>query len=176
MFLVKLQQVKYQTFQVQVKQLKNIIMNDKYYTPEIEEFHIWFEFEYLPQRGNWILEISGDKWIKETFTGSCGCDGESEVHEIHRAIETKKCRVKYLDREDIERSFEGDKHFVYSSQTEGGFDYFQNNQKDKLFYHPIMNRCVIELWDKERQSNYVAFLGVIKNKSELKRILKQIGI
>lgn len=144
---------------------------NKFYVPEIEEFHIGFEFEYLPHRRNWVLELSGDKWIKETFSGSCGIDGESEVYEITSMIEDKHCRVKHLDREDIESlGWEHQRQGTYTRKEEDLHFYFLKTLSSEFGDNKIEIRCA------HPSLQYGNFLGECKNKSELKRVLKQLGI
>ena len=69
-----------------------IIMKNKYYTPEIEEFHVGFEYEtsYLQACGTWSREV-----LEEDYVGY--------FHSIYSgdAVPTE-FRVKYLDKDDIE--------------------------------------------------------------------------
>ena len=138
-------------------------MVKKYYAPEIEEFHIGFEFEYFPVRGNWLLESSGKNWIEESFSASCGQDGESEINEIETSIKYNNVRVKHLDREDIESLgwFHDEDRYQFSYFSNGhDMDLILDNEKGGL----SVDHDVSTL-----------FQGKIKNKSELKRLLKQLG-
>jgi hypothetical protein len=85
------------------------------------------------------------------------------LHKIPEDI--KKYRVKYLDQEDIESLGET----VYKD----GKIYFSNNELPPLAitFSGDDNSIIIE----GIISKCVLFIGKIKNKSELKRILKQIG-
>ena len=61
-------------------------MKDKYYTPEIEEFHVGFEYE---------VNYGKDRWVKE------GLHYAPQVVTLpYKNLEN--IRVKHLDREDIE--------------------------------------------------------------------------
>ena len=121
----------------------------KYYTPELEEFHVGFEYEHEddPRIGTWKKEIVDEntnlKWFKED------CDVEH--------------RVKCLDKEDIESL--GFEYGEYSKARSGGETFeLHNRYSDVWTIHAIGS-------DYREQ----IFKGVIKNKSELKRILKQVG-
>lgn len=126
----------------------------KHYVPEIEEFYVGFEFE-ISEKG---------KWIKE----SIGLYDLSWVSETPYLLETKQIRVKHLDREDIESlGFE---------LNGGSGNLVQYNLGTYLLYE-IKNTNSIgikEIIDFNVVENL--FYGKIKNKSELKRILTQIGV
>ncbi len=124
----------------------------KYYTPTIEEFHVGFEYQSL-----WGLEGINEEWHDEVY---------SEKDCVNNLCGT--LRVKHLDREDIESlGFECTNDHI-------GFLTFKKQG------------CIIELAPKNpneapvvritRDSSSSKFEGTIKNKSELKRILKQLGI
>ena len=67
----------------------------KYYTPEIEEFHVGFEFEMDDTWGGWKKLVLTDEMLKGNVMIGLG-SGNERVPYYH------KTRVKYLDREDIE--------------------------------------------------------------------------
>ena len=136
------------------KKNKQIIrsMENKYYTPTIEEFHVGFEYEeHLKNNGKWDWE----KQVVETVY-------PFDYYEDLLQPETLAIRVKYLDREDIESL-----GFVKWPDDDiydlGEFQLHTNNYTDPL---------MIAIYDGN--SEY-CFVGKIKNKSELKRVLKQIG-
>lgn len=134
----------------------------KYYTPEIEEFHVGFECEFKNS-------MQSNKWEKEV----CNVDTmsiayDSFEHEDYKGEFANIFRVKYLDREDIESlglklwQIPGDsfdwEFYLDSEKGEslGKVTFNDNNTIDELeLFGTIFN---------------------IKNKSELKRILKQLGI
>ena len=154
-------------------------MDSKYYTPSIEEFHIGFEYEYR----------NGDKWEKDilskfseemtpdTFVAGfiiasmfCNIDG-TLTEEGKSSI-----RVKYLDKEDIESL---------------GWEYVEDRGMSEnygyTFNKPIQYLSGGDAWYKLRYwfTNHRVrieplggpiFDGTIKNKSELKILLKQLGI
>jgi hypothetical protein len=107
-------------------------MTDKYYTPEISEFHVGFEYEYV--------------------------------------------RVKHLDREDIEslgwvqNEFKGTiikNEFVLKNKP-----YKRIGDNIKL-YHYSGGDIHISCTYSELMT---LFRGTLKNKSELKRLMVQLGI
>jgi hypothetical protein len=133
---------------------------DKYYTPELEEFHWKFEYESTMAMG-----IDTKKFYRKTL-------GTADLCEIYGEIANKTIRVKYLDRQDIEEcGFEydapGNFHkddlvlLYFNQETKSrGFCLFINdygNNPDGLLYTPIIS-------------------ANIKNKSELKKLLEQLNI
>ena len=147
-------------------------MNSKYYTPTIDEFHV--EFEYERNIGS---STEHEKWKKiDDFSNAY----EYEDDPLYGVIKDLRCeniRVKYLDKEDIETC---------------GFTFYHKNDKSYwggtchtyiigndvgnvfLYYIPDKNKVVIrqELEQGENQ----LFEGIVKNKSELKKLIKQLGI
>jgi len=124
-------------------------MENKYYTPTIEEFHVGATFEYL-RNGTWYEDITNDLF---------------ECHDIWKDHEAERhpVRVKYLDREDIEEcgfKFDWGNENQYESN---GWALYPDNYTDKR----------IEIWSPH--TSEIVFCGTIKNKSELKRVLKMIG-
>ena len=63
-------------------------MENKYYTPSIEEFHVGFEYE-------WKCSGTHTDWIKSV------CNTSMHPLDID-CIRVNNYRVKYLDKEDIE--------------------------------------------------------------------------
>lgn len=134
-------------------------MENKYYTPSIEEFHVGFEFEAI----NTVSNLPNkDKW--ESFEMGLGL-GEQWTR-IENYINSNLIRVKFLDKEDIESL-----GFVIDPSGERYFelDDYQLN----LDIHPVYNVTIFT--DKYGDTRMV-FQGTIKNKSELKQILKMIGV
>ena len=128
-------------------------MKDKYYTPSIEEFHVGLEYQSM-----WGLKGINEEWHDEVY---------SEKDSVSDLLET--LRVKYLDSDDIEEC-----DFI---QTDPNF-YILNRDGAYLLYLQMADdsRCVIGLINKKDSGDWNRlFVGTIKNKSELKRTLKQIG-
>jgi len=144
---------------------------NKYYTPEIEEFYVGFEYERFIPKSNSTEE---ECWEKLSMSINY-----LSLEELDNEIIEKEIRVKYLDKEDIE-SF-GFKH-------EGGKliknykDYFiykvDNHKQYNLSYtypNKILRIDIEDLNMFEESMNYL-FQGTIKNKSEFKKLLKQLNI
>ena len=141
-------------------------MNNLYYTPTIEEFYFGFEFEVLNTKDKlFIPTIDENVWVlvKSEF-GVLG-----DLSNIHKLILDKQVRVRSLTETDV---------------LDIGFElnYKEKNNPNKMFFlgkHSLIrnhnNWCIITVRNDERQEDYTAYVGHIKNKSELKRILKQVG-
>ena len=129
------------------------MIKEKYYTPTIEEFHPNFEFEY---------KTLGDIWEKEKYPfGTVWSSADDVVG--------GNIRVKHLDREDIEG--EGYVHSraecLYKRQLSKGYLL--------LLHIPKYNHVTIAYQGGKSFDKHIKFTGTIKNKSELKKILKMIS-
>lgn len=137
---------------------------NKYYTPEIEEFHVGFEF--CDRHSNYPEEEKN--WIKRDYT----LRAEYELDNISGRITEGLIRVKYLDREDIESLgwVNGEIYGMgcYLRPDENGKAIIDGYQ---LVFHSWK---YIEIY--QESTSDVKFSGTIKNKSELKKLLKRIGI
>ncbi len=122
----------------------------------------------------WIKQnVYQDPYIERTLNGR-------NPHNHPPAI-----RVKYLDREDIEScgwefvTNRGDylkkKHDHMMLYKKGG-ESKDGYQKESLVIDHSNHRCIITMWEEVTGENYEAFIGYIKNKSELLQIMKMIGI
>ena len=124
---------------------------DKYYIPTLEEFHVGFEYEvYVPQK---------DIWSKEIFYLNTSHINLVKYVNLQDVF-TIPIRVKYLDEEDIE-SFGFVKYNIKNITV-----YIRTNINLYWFNDSYLS---IDKGDTQY------FRGNIKNKSELKRILTQIG-
>lgn len=144
----------------------------KYYVPSDLEFCIGFEYEC--SRG--VKGIPDEHWMKYTFPNvpHIGVDwGTENPFSIVSRIKFK--RVKYLDSKDIESL--GFKLIFSDIGIEywklGNFElrtdvdlgaYIDSDNLYSIFYNPY-----------GKQYNCM-FSGIIKNKSELKQVLKMIGV
>lgn len=133
--------------------------NTKYYTPDIEEFHVGFEFE---------REILDDDfnhlgWGKETVTIDTNLRNVKKWSNYQRA--------KYLDREDIESE-----DWELDSCVE----------KECFYIHKSSNleNGTIRLVFREKEGSIEincdkfgeCFYGILKNKSELQKLMVQLNI
>ncbi len=145
--------------------MKTIGDMSKYYTPEIEEFFVGFEYEskYLPK---------DEKFYKAEF----------EEGSICKMSKDSEYRVKHLDREDIE-SLGG----KIIKVRDGGFNaqiYTSDYSFLDITYDSDTHKIYIEGFYQtkmvakktEGYDSHTIFQGIIKNKSEFKKLLKQLNI
>jgi hypothetical protein len=125
---------------------------NKYYTPEIEEFHVGFEYEEKP-KGSIEYAYTPNVWIKE--------------YHLKHLFTRITPRVKHLDREDIESL--GCEYFreeypyaIYKR----GFVY--------VFFREEMPNNVIVSYDIDGYKSQI-FNGTVKNKSQLRNLFKMLG-
>jgi len=128
----------------------------KYYTPEISEFHVGFEFQGFADNG-WEDESIRD-W-RELYTV------------IDRYSHTAGFRVKTLDREDIESKGFAHVGSGWYKYRHGVMVEYWTDLKLRKWKG---NQIIITGFRGDEEG--VLFSGDIKNKSEFKRILKQLGI
>jgi len=160
----------------------------KYYTPTIDEFCPGFQFQYY----GILDEYSGDSdsnkgWINTEIASKPRLDSgkyttEEEVIEemlfaynyFFKYPNWTKFRVKYLDKEDIESL-----GFIYNNYLK-----FPNGKhtdrvvefiKNEYCLSTINNTSVLITKYKDGLFDKL-FEGTIKNKSELLRLLIQLGI
>lgn len=130
-------------------------MTERYYTPDIEEFHVGFICE---------MNTTPNKWVETSIT-------LNHFPHLNKWLLENHIRVKYLDEEDL-GSF--------------GFKTMYNVKSD--FYKPIYSNEVcrirttidsmITVCISVKNQFYMpeVFRGEIKNESELRKLLKQLGI
>jgi hypothetical protein len=124
---------------------------NKYYQPTIEEFHVGFEYE--------AMMIHEDRFLKHIV---------EELNHITGFSPPTELRVKHLDQEDIE-SF----GWVHDENE----CYYDGNWGDIALYHSDGERKVrIVAYPHSPIKSSILFNGTIRNKSELKRVLTQIGV
>ena len=126
---------------------------EKYYTPSIEEFHVGFEYE--------VFDNLHKAWNKENNFFLQQGDFKDPI------------RVKFLDREDIESL-----GWKYNMPWSGNhlFNYIVNKKGDipyRLYINYETHTLIIR---HPLSDGHEKFSGIIKNKSELKFIMKSLQI
>ncbi len=137
-------------------------MENKYYAPSIQEFHVGFEYEVCSNKdSSWI--------VVDDFSNAYDYE-DSPLYGVIKDLENNRIRVKCLNREDIESL-----GWFYKQTTDAGLDYFWDNktQKHSIICNYTTGWTVITVRSDARKEDYTAFAGYIKNKSELKRLLTQ---
>lgn len=135
----------------------------KYYVPKIQEFYVGFDFE--------SFDPGGLKEYKETQYSLNNAIFIENLYE--KGYQSAYVRVKCLDREDIESL-----GFDHDQTTKDGAVFYKGNLVDKnqwCLTADKMNYREISIYDANGNS-YSVFHGVIKNKSELKKLMLQLGI
>lgn len=141
---------------------KNPMEESKYYFPDPSEFCVGFKYEV---DGRLIHTDSGIKdWTGETF----GSDPKHLYFATNPNYDKMSygIRVKYLDRQDIESC--GWKMQVNSHYNQ----YNIHNEYNSIILKMTNDNFIVITDDYE----VTRFRGTIKNISELKRIMKMIGI
>lgn len=148
-------------------------IEELYYTPKIEEFHVGFEHEVFEIPFGISKTEKDGKWEKGSLPHP-GFFQEINWKAFVEAIEEKHVRVKYLDQEGIESL-----GWTPSKDTPGVYDL--GNWALRHF-KDTSTVSIIER-DLVKSKNYMTIGApstvmhiVVKNKSELKRILKQLNI
>lgn len=153
-------------------------MKNKYYTPDITEFHSGFEYEI-----RFIDEDDNFKWAWQEFSYELDGSWKSTKEDLQEEIDCGRFRVKYLNREDIESlGFNNFKKTVCNwYRLEGKFaDAYASYgywSKIRLTHCPDNNSVKISAYEYSwEEDETVLFQGKIKNKSELKKLLTQLNI
>lgn len=127
------------------------VVRSPYYTPQVDEFHIGFEYEICSND-------HADIWEKSVFDGT----------ERFDVIESQSSlfRVKHIDKEDcLSLGLE-------LKIWDNGSGYFQKGNYTIGIYGTGLF-CTVS--KNDYGNNIMRFSGDLKNKSELKRILEQVG-
>lgn len=155
-------------------------MENKYYTPGIEEFHVGFEYEEkgYSRKGEWTTLVLDSYDMKTRDSGAPGeCAFPNTWDNIEEDIETGNIRVKHLDREDIESLrwvfvLEANQN-LYAYKKEGYRLSFLRNLKSFII-HKTDGKGYI--YKNKEMIGCPIFIGNIKNKSELKRLMQQLNV
>jgi hypothetical protein len=151
-------------------------MENKYYTPEIGEFCVGFEFQKkeIVSKGSFLEEDWVDiKFDFDDFTQTLRDFTEDSI------FDKNDYRVKHLDQEDIIECGWYKHHDTYFSFKNKDIkshsnEYFLNDVlvlSDSYFLEITDSIITIQDFDYE-----VIFKGTIKNKSELKKLMQMLNI
>ena len=145
---------------------KNLIMNNKYYTPEVEEFRVGFEYEYF-ENDIWTSYILDEPYINALWNQTC----------------MGKVRVKYLDEKDIEDlgfinwtvEWSDPARYYFTKSLLDGYESIKKGIQ-LFFIFGSYDRDHITIYNIIDEVKQILFDGVVKNKFELKVLLKQLNI
>lgn len=166
--------IQYMDFSEYDKSIKKLMgVKDKYYTPTIEEFHVGFEYE-LKRLNSWDKDIISIDDLASSYGNPDG---------IAVKLKEGRVRVKYLDQEDIESLGFGNKKraaldwYQLEKRIEDNYNSYGYWRNFHLVHGDDKNTVNILAYEYGfNDSPNTLFQGIIKNKSELKRLLKQLGI
>jgi len=149
----------------------------KYYTPEIEEFHPGFEYEIYEN------EYDDRGWREWTFYGN---PYHPDKNTFIEGIKNGEIRVKHLDREDIESLGWIHENYLipdlktmwYKKPIDDNFSFWIGHGCYKGKTESVVIRAINPntFFKSEMQGSKVRFQGHLKNKSELKKVLKMIEL
>ena len=159
---------------------------NKYYVPEIDEFFVGFEFEEWENPS-----FTNEEWIAkkiEYFTDlEYVCIPEVDKHLENYVLGTSLFRVKRLDKQDlVELGFKYTEQYpiildikenlFVKKSTE--FEDFIITMEDGNVNISVKKDILLTAIpsDKKYWDLYCLFRGEIKNKSELIKVLKMLGI
>lgn len=140
----------------------------KYYTPDIEDMHVGIEY---------ILSDNQGREYKKTM--AVDSDLKDIDHDINKGAITIKC----LDKDDLislgyteeEDEFFNDDEFEFTRvKTIIGLG--TGDDKKIKIIHTTGDNNVFIYSRENRGREETLFDGTIKNKSELKKLLKQLGL
>lgn len=158
-------------------------MEEGYYIPDITEFHVGFEYELIPSRGFIVVNFEDPNektetlWATDYEKGIFGIkDVEpygSALASISSGIREGKCRVKYLDKEDIE---ELGWYFtkLHPGTSSHEFEFDKYNLDFDPHFNDKWNLRIYDGEDCDNEFNY--FSGFVRNKSELSKLMKRLNI
>lgn len=155
--------------------------SSKYYTPDISEFHYGFEFEVLNKKeAYWIESEPEGKWLWNSVDYGIF----SDINNTQRLILDKSIRVKYPDQSDIESlgwtgiGYSNLFYFDHSRIASRSNEFFlDGNLVSFGDYELRINMGRDHLWISIMDFNRdCIFDGIIRNKSELSRLMKQLNI
>jgi hypothetical protein len=139
-------------------------MENKYYTPSIEEFHVGFEYEAVTNPN-----ITNLNWSKRLV------DMHSNLVAYSAMIGSGLVRVKFLDRQDIE---------------ELGWGYSETYSENEIFtkkvtiirgeydayLHYVEYTKWVMIYLKNETESHTVFAGTIRNKSQLRQLMAWLNI
>jgi len=126
-----------------------------YYIPNIDELHVGFELQWDDGNGWLTIELELDNF-------------KANIENLLEDINDGRIRVKYLDKDDI-------KDLDYNFYAENAASKYKANESYiEIILSGLTKNIEIYITDNTGYTT-CKFNGKIKNKTELKRILRQIS-
>lgn len=156
-------------------------MENKYYVPNLEEFHVGFEYEVLDQQNKVPV------WTKINDYSNAYDYEDSCLYGVIKDLEKGFIRVKYLDKEDIEdcgwklitkdirEKFNPQEQMKYYFESENHSLSYLNFYVDEIYTNKGLDK-IGEQISVVIDSGEGSVTLYLKNKSEFKKIMKQMGI
>jgi hypothetical protein len=142
-------------------------MEGKYYTPEIEDFVIGFEFEQqkYSREVEWYPRIVESYFFATPSYGPGEC-GEAEISEVWDALQRGYIRAKHIDNPDVMSL-----GWLVDEELEP-IGYVIKSENKTFILRGFEGATLIQILSDQRQ----IFFGSLKNKSDLKRLMVQLAI
>ena len=141
-------------------------MENKYYTPKIEEFYIGFRFEFYRTLTTYIERqepIVSSDWLEAVVSTDFP---NITIPMIDAMLEKGHIRVKELDEADI---------------IEAGWNQNENKSPSYCTDYLLGDEWRLDIFDNERgirimNFTEIRFFGIIKNYNELLKVMEMLGI
>ncbi len=148
--------------------------NEKFYAPDITEFYVGFQYEFLVNHGS-----PYEKWEPRTIEYISDTEDDpykgytlNSLEKYNNVFIRNAWRVKYLDKEDIEslgwKLYEESGLYLMSNR---GYVYMLTRSHGQ-----IIIQMELTVGAETTNTDGTIFRGTIKNKSELKQLMKQLNI
>jgi len=149
---------------------------EKYYTPELNEFYEGFEFE--------IKTVDTKEYIPSTFSMSNmskDIKGNAQEHAVIYWLKHNQIRVKYLDKEGVDSLINENYDLKTIEFIEDNVYEFSFNKSGTQYqgFYTYSDRMISFYEDYRMMGNEkldCIFRGGVNNKSELKKLMIQLGI
>lgn len=164
-------------------------MENKYYTPELNEFHIGFEYEMKSTFGDGTVktleQYNAAEWNKETYTLRSFPYVDRTMTGKNSQTLPPAIRVKYLDAEDIINEGFSEEYLPNVFHDDDLIKGYSLTQSDTVFYNVFLDteNSTVGVWKQviynevsENWTAHILFNGVISNLSEFRRLMKQLNI
>mgnify|MGYP003617108562 CR=1 FL=1 len=145
------------------------MIKEKYYTPELQEFHFGFEHEHY----DFVTKI----WNKVVI----GSDFKA-FQDLEKTLQTR--RVKLLDKEDlqclgwtVDYLYQSNPLLIAEFKVSTNESVHLREDQSGAFQISLYFKSDVKQYEQEwSKQGSILFLGRIKNKSEMKKLMQQLGI